>query len=446
MNRFTKAGADGTGTENPVVDVHQHVWPAGFIEALRARRTAPCLREWSLELPGEPEFEVHPAWHDVDARVARAAEDGLDLALVSLSSPLGIESLAPDEAAELLEAYHDGVHALPAPFGAWAAACLTEIEPRALRRELERGFVGLELPDTELLDAAGYDHAGPLLEVLEDSGRPLLIHPGLVAAGEPDQPTWWAPLVPYVQQMHAAWYAFRLHGRRAHPRLRVCFAMLAGLARELDRGFVGLQLPATALLDGAGYDLAAPLLEVLEESDRPLLVHPGPVGYSGAGPDPGARRDPLAPRDPLARRDPVAPVDPAWWPAIVSYVQQMHAAWFAFRVHGRPRHPRLRVCFALLAGLAPLHGERFAARTGDRNIVDEDVFLDISSYGNRAVDATIRVLGIDALVNGSDRPYADPVNLDLGAAAAHALRTANPLRLLQPKKEVSDEMAVAACA
>ena len=104
------------------------------------------------------------------------------------------------------------------------------------------------------------------------------------------------------------------------------------------------------------------------------------------------------------------------------------------------------MCFALLAGLAPLHGERFAARTGDRNIVDEDVFLDISSYGNRAVDATIRVLGIDALVNGSDLPYADPVNLDLGAAAAHALRTANPLRLLQPKKEVSDEMAVAACA
>jgi hypothetical protein len=34
------------------------------------------------------------------------------------------------------------------------------------------------------------------------------------------------------------------------------------------------------------------------------------------------------------------------------------------RAFGRPRHPRLRVCFALLAGLAPLHVERFIARGG----------------------------------------------------------------------------------
>jgi 6-methylsalicylate decarboxylase len=313
-----------------VIDVHQHLWPEPLIEALRARTATPRLRGWTLEVAGEGDYEVDPASHDVEARAAGAIADGLDLALVSLSSPLGIEALPPDEAAELLAAYHDGVLGLPAPFGAWAAACLTEVDP-------------------------------------------------------------------------------------------------AALARELDRGFVGLQLPATALLDRAGYDRAAPLLEVLEAMGKPLCVHPGPVRL--AGPEAAARR-----------------ANPAWWPAIVSYVQQMHAAWFAFRVHGRPRHPRLRVCFALLAGLAPLHGERFAARTGDRNVVDEDVFLEVSSYGTRAVDATVRVLGIDAVVNGSDRPYAEPVELDLGPAAAHALRSANPLRLLQPKKEVSDEVAVAAGA
>jgi hypothetical protein len=123
----------------------------------------------------------------------------------------------------------------------------------------------------------------------------------------------------------------------------------------------------------------------------------------------------------------------------------MHAAWFAFRAHGRSRHPELKVCFALLAGLAPLHGERVAARTGDRNVVDPDVFLEISSYGTRAVDATIRVLGVDGLVHGSDRPYADPATLDLGAAPMHALRSANPMRLLNPK-EVSHGVAVAASA
>jgi hypothetical protein len=122
----------------------------------------------------------------------------------------------------------------------------------------------------------------------------------------------------------------------------------------------------------------------------------------------------------------------------------MHAAWFAFRTYGRPRHPRLRVCFAMLAGLAPLHGERFAARTGARTVHDPHVFLDVSSYATRAIDAVARVLGIDVLVNGSDRPYTRPVDADLGAAARSALRSHNPLCLLD-LKEVSDDVPVAAC-
>jgi amidohydrolase family protein len=321
MNRLTT-----WGDVPAAVDVHQHLWPRELIDALRARRRPPRLRGWTLELAGEPDYLVDPVDHDVDVRAAQAVGDGLDLALVSLSSPLGIEGLPPGEAHELLDAYHQGALALPAPFGGWAAACLTDVDPVAL-------------------------------------------------------------------------------------------------TAELDRGFVGLQLPATALLDAAGYDRVRPLLELLESADRPLLIHPGLT----AGPDR------------------VANGAPAWWPAIVPYVQQMHAAWFAFRAYGRPRHPGLRVCFAILAGLAPLHGERFAARAGGRSPVDPGVFLEISSYGTRAVDATIRVLGIDALVNGSDRPYADPVRLDLGVAATHALCSANAGRLLYPK-EVIDDVAVAAYA
>ena len=315
--------------EAPVADIHQHLWPESLIAALRARSTPPRLRGWTLELAGEGEYAVDPGAHDADDRAELARSDGLDLALVSLSSPLGIESLTPAEAGDLIDAYHEGALALPEPFGAWAAACLTAVDAGALSRELGRGFVGLQLPATALLDRAGYENAGPLLEVLEDARLPLMIHPGPVA-------------------------------------------------RETADG------------------------------------------------------------------------QPAWWPAIVSYVQQMHAAWFAFRVHGRPRHPRLRVCFALLAGLAPLHGERFAARAGadvagDRGVVDPGVFLDVSSYGTRAVDATVRVVGIDALVNGSDRPYAEPASLELGPAALHAIRSANAMRLLYPK-EVFDDLAIASRA
>ncbi len=120
---------------------------------------------------------------------------------------------------------------------------------------------------------------------------------------------------------------------------------------------------------------------------------------------------------------------------MVPYVQQMHAAWFAFRAFGRPRHPRLRVCFALLAGLAPLHGERLVARGGGRGEVDRNAFVETSSYGPRAVDATVRAVGIDVVVLGSDRPYAGPpATFGLGDAAEHAIRVTNPERLRTGKE------------
>ena len=179
----------------------------------------------------------------------------------------------------------------------------------------------------------------------------------------------------------------------------------------LDQGFAGLQLPADALADAAGYARCAPLLELLEERDLPLFVHPGPAAGGSEG--------------------------PGWWPAMVPYVQQMHAAWFAFRAYGRPRHPRLRVCFALLAGLAPLHGERFAARGDGGTEPDPLVFVETSSYGPRAVESVVRALGVDAVVQGSDRPYAEPPQHPghgLGGAAAYAFRIANPRRLLTGKE------------
>jgi hypothetical protein len=181
-----------------------------------------------------------------------------------------------------------------------------------------------------------------------------------------------------------------------------------GLAKQLDRGLVGLQLPATAVADEPGYRRCSPLLDVLAERDLPLFIHPGPAA-GAAG--------------------------PSWWAALVPYVQQMHAAWFAFRAYGRAAYPRLRVCFTALAGLGPLHGERLAARGGTgplaRGVVDPCTFVETSSYGNRAVDSVLRVLGVDVLVFGSDRPYAQPhPDFGLGDAARHAIRVTNPARLL----------------
>src|SRR5262249_3831294 len=123
-------------------------------------------------------------------------------------------------------------------------------------------------------------------------------------------------------------------------------------------------------------------------------------------------------------------------PRFVSYSQQLQAACFPFRAYGRPSHPGLRACFTALAGLGPLHGERVAARCSEsalaRGLVDPAVFVETSSYGNRAVDGVVRVLGADAVVFGSDRPYAQPrADFGLGDSFSHGIRTINPARLLK---------------
>src|SRR5690606_27010034 len=134
-----------------------------------------------------------------------------------------------------------------------------------------------------------------------------------------------------------------------------------------DDGFVGLQLPADACAEPAAFERLGPLLEVCEHADRPVLIHPGRAA---------------------------APADaPAWWAPVVEYAGRQQAAWWAWQAVGRSLHPRLRICFAAGAGLAPLHHERFAARSGLRAAHDPGVYVDTSSYGSSALEALLRVLG-----------------------------------------------------
>jgi hypothetical protein len=165
----------------------------------------------------------------------------------------------------------------------------------------------------------------------------------------------------------------------------------------LAAGAAGLSLPAGALATPRGLDRLGPLLERLERHGAPLFVHPGP-----------------APWRPMGWTGSAAP---AWWPALTAYVTQMHEAWHAWAAWGRDRHPLLTVVWAMLAGGAPLHAERLAARGGP-DVADPFSFYDVSSYGLRAVDAMAAAVGAQALVYGSDRPVVSPPALPAGLARA----------------------------
>ena len=281
----------GPGWPVAAIDLHQHLWPEQLVDRLRARSRTPYLRGWTLFTHGEAPYEIEPAHHDVRLRLHENARDGIGLACLSLSAPLGIESLRGPSAAALLDAWHEGAAALPSGFRAWAS-------------------------------------------VRRDATRP----------------------------------------RRRWPR---CWTTGSSACRSR---------PPTSGRRRAGSG-SAPVLDVAERAGKPMLVHPGPV-----------------------EADPEAAGLPAWWPAVVGYAAQLQAAWWAWHAGNvRASHPTLRIVFAAGAGLAPVHHERHVARGGTSGAVDPLVHVDTSSYGPQGLDALIRVLGIDALVLGSDRPYAVPI-------------------------------------
>jgi hypothetical protein len=79
-----------------VVDIHQHLWPAPFVEALNRRTRPPRLDGSTLELV-EGSYQVDLAAHDAETRVAALDRDGIDIAVLSLQPTLGIADLPPSE-------------------------------------------------------------------------------------------------------------------------------------------------------------------------------------------------------------------------------------------------------------------------------------------------------------------------------------------------------------
>jgi predicted TIM-barrel fold metal-dependent hydrolase len=282
------------------IDVHQHLWSEPLVAALEARSELPFVRREHgltvLFLGGERPCVLDMASEQPAARAELLDRDGVDRALICLSSPLGIESLARAQSQPLLDAYHEGAHALDRRFGVWGAVALDRPDPADVERLLERGCIGISLP--------------------------------------------------------------------------------AGALAGID-AFASLR----------------PLLARLEAADAPLFVHPGP--------GPGGLVATSAAAEPSL-------LDPLWWSALTRYVAEMHAAWLTFVSAGRAEHPRLRVIFSMLAGLAPLHAERLAARGGPAPLLaDPLIFYESSSYGHDSLARIAEIVGAEQLY-GSDRPVVDP--------------------------------------
>ena len=304
------------------VDMHQHLWPEGVLRVLEGRSAAPRARRrgttWRIDLPGEPGFDVDPRDHDANSRVAGL---NTDRAIVSLSSPVGIEGLPDRDALAAVAAWQEAAESLPDDLGWWAAA------PAAL---------------------------------------------------------------PVDEQVSI-------------------------VAQAIANGAAGLCLPANRLGTPAAAEQAVPLLASVTQANAPVFIHPGPVAANATG-----------------------RALPAWWSPTTAYVAQQHTAWHAFHHEIRPQLPHLRVVFALLAGLAPLHAERTHAKGGPSRrstVHDPLAFYDVSSYGPDAIRNMAAAVGIGQLVHGTDFPVAaatddDPVARAFCPEMADVTRRDAPARAL----------------
>lgn len=297
---------------NPVatrVDLHQHLMPPAFVEALRARQALPRLvDDWTLLTEGESPYSVNPSSHDVENRRIRELAEGKGDVLVSLPGNLRIEELPHDDARELIAIWHRSALALGAPFRVWAATPLVDFDLDGLEAVL------------------------------------------------------------------------------AEPRV------------------VGVQIPATSL--GSSTDLVRlePVLRLVESAGKPVLVHPRHIV---AAPVQGVPAESTAPR-----------------------AEQLKTAWQVWAAAGHEQHPTLRIGFIALAGLAPLAQAATVARGGRAPRADPNVFYETSAYDERAIDAMARVVGVTPLVHGSDRPFRQPRDPELGRRFNHAVFSRNPRAFL----------------
>jgi 6-methylsalicylate decarboxylase len=226
--------------------------------ALAARQAPPRILgtngDMRLELAYEPGGPISAGYHDPARRIGVLDACGVDVAVVSISTPIGVEALPEGEARPLLDAYHRGIAEVVARSGgrlqAFAAACLDAEDAGTadVAARLDQGFVGLSLPSEALATPAGFDRCAPLLATLERAGRPLFVHPGPAPWTPPDPadrrlPAWWTPLAQYPSWSLRAFATWRALGATAYPDLRVVFAIMAGGAPFLEgrwRTFTGL--------------------------------------------------------------------------------------------------------------------------------------------------------------------------------------------------------------
>jgi len=178
-----------------VIDIHTHMLAAPYVELLRAHgapkytfRTLPGGAE-VIDADGAPFFHITAPMFDFDQRVKAMSAAGVDMAIVSLTSPnayLGDAGISLQAARIMNDAFAQAQTAYPDRIR-WYASLPWQHPPLAVE-ELKRARAAGALGVMVIANIAGASLTDPLFEpvwqAIDELALPVLVHPSVPPGGQ----------------------------------------------------------------------------------------------------------------------------------------------------------------------------------------------------------------------------------------------------------------------
>jgi aminocarboxymuconate-semialdehyde decarboxylase len=181
-------------TTPKTIDVHTHFYPQAYVQDLRARPGVARIDSWGSDLAVyyAGDYNVLAPGHvDLDARLEDMSANGIDAAVVSLTTP-GVHVEEASRGIALAQAVNDAYAEMMRkhPGRIYAYAALPMQRPQAAVDELERAVTKLGLQGALTfanVDGKPLDHPDflPIWQKAAELKAPIFVHPTTPPAPEP---------------------------------------------------------------------------------------------------------------------------------------------------------------------------------------------------------------------------------------------------------------------
>lgn len=235
------------------IDVHNHFYPRQYLDELRkesrcATVTTDVQGRTLVNYAGD--YNVVDASHvDPEARIQAMDEAGIDVQIVSLTTP-GVHLEEPGRAAQISRVVNDAMAEMVAkyPKRFRAFATLPMQDPKAAVAELERSVRQLGLVGAQVFTSVGERNLDsrdywPLYELAQELDVPFFVHPTSPPGSDKMEDYRLAPLVGFCMDTTLAASRLVFSGvLEQFPRAKFILSHLGGavpyLAERIERGWL----------------------------------------------------------------------------------------------------------------------------------------------------------------------------------------------------------------